>query len=136
MDLSCPVCGIKLPPILPCGLAPRYYVSDFGFITGIINGCPYEPEKMRDYVQESDLPRVPKAQKAAMKQLAKETISALDYEDLWTARNRKNYHLDFDAKNRLGIWYAAHSGSLHNPHKSRVRRGKGSRSRGVKSQEG
>jgi hypothetical protein len=122
--MTCSVCGAKTPPLLPCGIAPRYYVNDFGFIVGIIDGCPFEPDKLPDYVPEDILPRMDRDKRDAIELRAEELVNAESYEDLWTARNRENYHLNFDAQNRLGIWYAANSGSLHYPHKGRVRRSK------------
>lgn len=126
--MPCPICCIVLPDdhakFWPCGIAPRHYVNDFGFIVGIIQGCPYEPERPPDYLREDVLPRMYKTERDVIELRAKETVNAQSYEDLWSARHGENDHLDFDAKSRLGIWYAANSGSLHYTHKGRVRRSK------------
>lgn len=122
--MPCPICGIALPALLPCHVAPRYYINDWGFIVGIIEGCPYEPKKPPDYLPEDILPRMAKEDKDAIELRAKETVNAQSYEDLWRSRYRENYHLNFDAQGRLGIWNAANSGSLHNAHKGGLRRSK------------
>lgn len=122
--MKCIICGIETPPLLPCGIKPRHYVNDFGFIVGIINGCPFEPEARPDYLRYDELPRIKKSERGRIELEAKENVDAESYKDLWASRNRENYHLNFDARNRLGIWSAANSGSLHYTHKGRLRRSK------------
>jgi len=123
--MACPVCGIKLPKdhknFLPCGVAPRVYVNEWGLIVGYIQGCPYEANKIPDYLPYDIIPRMEKGRKKKIQERSKGIANAQGYQDLWTARYRQNYHLNFDAQKRLGIWYAANSGSLHNTHKGRVR---------------
>lgn len=126
--MQCKVCGVTLPGAQPCGIAPRYYVNDWGFIVGIIPGCPSEPDKKPDYLPEDILPRMSKIERDEINELAKEIVDAKSYEDLWASRYRENYHLNFDAKNRLGIWSAANEGGLHYSHQGRVRGSQGSSS--------
>ena len=135
--MACPICGIELPDehedFVPCSIAPRYYVSEWGFIVAVIDSCPYEPERQPDYVPNDIIPRISVKQRAAMEDRAEELVNAKSYEDLWTSRHGKNYHLNFDAQSRLGIWSASNSGSLHNPYKSRVPRSKKSRRKPAKN---
>ena len=126
--MACPICGIELPDnhedFLPCGVAPRYYVNEWGFICGVIGGCPYEPPRTPNYLPHDIIPRVKDAIREKIELRAKELVNAQSYKDLWSARYGKNDHLNFNPKNRLGIWSAANSGSLYNPYKSGVRRSK------------
>ena len=124
--MACKICGGNLPEkhdeFVTCNVAPRYYVNEWGIIVGIIDGCPYEPQREPDYLPYDILPRpANKEEREKIERRAKELVNAKSYQDLWTARYRQNYHLNFDAQKRLGIWYAANSGSLHNTHKGGVR---------------
>lgn len=122
---QCKICGIQKPVMLPCGISPRIYVGEWGHILGAIDGCPYERKREPDWVPVDIIPRMALYLRAVINERGKELANAKNYQSLWAARNGQNYHLNFDAKRRLGVWQAAYPSGINNPHQSRVRRSKG-----------
>jgi hypothetical protein len=104
--------------VTPCRIAPRYYVNEYGFIVAVIDGCPYEDVKPPDYVEEEYLPRMKAVEKKPLVEKA-EGLNNGDYQGLWNSRYRQNYHLDFDARERVGEWYLDIGRSIFNSHASR-----------------
>jgi hypothetical protein len=114
--LKCKVCDIDLDVApWPCGVAPRYYVNEFGFIVACIDGCPHEEEKDPDYVLEECLPRMKAKDKAPIVKAAEELNNG-DYQNLWASRYRQNYHLDFDCRERTAKWHRDHGSRVFNSH--------------------
>lgn len=112
--MKCTVCKCELPASMPCGIAPRVYIDEDGFIVGRVKGCPREPEKAPNYLPDDILPKIREYLDPIVK--AAKDVAYEDYQNLWSARNGENYHLNFDAKELLAWWIQTFGDRLPKPY--------------------
>ena len=112
--MTCKVCTGISPPTLPCGIGARVYVDEDGIIVGKIPGCPYTEQGPCSFLSLEHM-RKPATLKG---------VTSEDYENLWSSRHRKNYHLNFDALEALAEWIPIIRDSVSFAYKGRCDRDK------------